>query len=69
MTCLQLIVRYAWAEMMDVMEADISREPLQQFGEFIEGTAVHACIEEFPIRMTFPIRRVKIVLDVEQPNS
>ena len=35
-TLLQLVVGNLRAEVMDVMKADVAREPLQHFGEFIE---------------------------------
>jgi hypothetical protein len=56
-------------EMMDVMETDITSEPLQNLGKFVEGTTVHASFEELPILMAFPIGRLEIMLDVEQPHA
>ena len=65
MTFLKFIVRDPRAEVMDVMETDISSEPLQNFWKLIEGTAIHASVEEFPLRVAFPVRRVEIVLHIE----
>ncbi len=68
-TFFQLVIGDLRAEVMDVMETDIACEPLQNFGKFIEGTSIHACLEEFPIFVTFPIGGIKIMLDIEQPYS
>ncbi len=52
-----------------MVETDIPGEPLQHFGELVERTAVHAGVEELPLRVAFPIGRVEIVLDVEEPDA
>ena len=52
-----------------MVKANIAGEPLQDFWKFVEGTAIHAGFEEFPILMAFPISRVKIVLNIEQPYA
>jgi len=65
----QLVVRNFRTEVMDVVETDVAREPLYHLWQFIERTAVHARIEELPIRMAFPIGRVEIMLDIEQPDA
>src|SRR5690349_23315007 len=54
---------------MDVMETDIPREPLQQLWQLIEGTTVHASVEELPLRMAFPVGRVEVVLNVKKPDA
>lgn len=68
-TGFEFVIGNPRAEMMDVMEADIPREPLQDFGKLIERTTVHASLEELPILVAFPISGVKVVLDVEQPHA
>src|SRR5829696_921713 len=68
-TCLELVVGDLWAEVMDMMETDIPREPLQQLWQLIEGAAVHAGIEELPLRMAFPVSRVEVVLDIKKPDA
>ena len=62
---LQLVVGNPWAEVMDMMETDIPGEPLQDLGKFIERTTVQAGVEELPIWVTFPIGRVKVMLNIK----
>ena len=66
---LKFVIRDSRAEVMDVVETDIPGEPLQHFGKFIERAAIHASIEELPFLVVFPIRWVKIMLDVEEPDA
>lgn len=40
MTLLRVVVGNARAEVVDVVKANVAREPLQQFGQFVEGTAL-----------------------------
>src|SRR6185503_4786429 len=54
---------------MDMMETDIACEPLQHFGKFIEGTAIHARVKETPFLVTFPVGWVEVMLYVEQPDA
>ena len=35
--------------MMDMVEADIPRHPLQDFGQLIIGAPVHRCTDEIPL--------------------
>ena len=68
-TFLKFVIRDSRAQMMDMMETNIPCEPLQHFGKFIEGAAIHTGVEELPFRVTFPIRGVKIMLDIEEPDA
>ena|SRR5690242_3748170 len=68
-TFLKLVIRDSRAEVMDVMETDIPRKPLQHFGKFIERATLYASVKKFPFRVVFPIRWVKIMLDVEEPDA
>src|SRR3989304_2371463 len=54
---------------MDVVKPNITREPLQDLGEFVERASVHAGFEELPILMPLPISRLEIVLNIEQPHT
>jgi len=69
MAFLQLVVGDLRAEVMDVMETDVTREPLQDLGELVEGAAIHTGLEELPILVAFPIGRLKVMLYVEQPHA
>ena len=54
---------------MNMMKTDISREPLQQLWQLIEGAAVHAGVEELPLRMAFPVGRVEVMLHIKKPDA
>src|SRR5689334_11710040 len=69
MTFLELVIRDPWAQVVDVMETDIACEPLQQLGKLVERAAVHAGVEELPLRMALPVGGVEIVLHVKEPDS
>src|SRR5512138_2350193 len=69
MALFQLVVRDLRAEVVDMVKADITREPLQDFRQFIEGAALHTCREEIPIGMTLPVARGKVMLNIEQPDT
>ena len=69
MAFLQFVIGYLRAEVMNVMEANVACEPLQNFGKFIKGATVHTGVEETPILVAFPIGRLKVVLHVEQPHA
>ena len=64
----QVIVGDLRAQMMDMMKTDIPGEPLQEKRQFIEGTALQSRFYEFPAFVVVPVRWIKIVLDVEQPD-
>ena len=69
MAFLEMIIRDACAEMMNVMKPDIAGEPLQDFRKFIEGTALKRCGEVIPLAPALPVNPLELVLDVEQPHS
>lgn len=53
---------------MNMMKTDVTCEPLQHLGQFIERAAVHTGLEKFPFLVAFPIGGIEIMLDVEQPD-
>src|SRR5215208_3633918 len=66
---LQVVVGNPRAQMMDVMEADIAREPLQQAGQLVEGAAAQSRSRVVPVLAALPVRIFELVLHVEQPDA
>ena len=66
---LQVVIRDARAEVMNVMKADIPRKPLKYFGKFVKGASFKRCLCVIPIITSFPVDTIKLVLHIEQPNT
>lgn len=49
--------------------ADVAREPLEDFWEFVVGAALEGCGYEVPFFFAFPVDAFELVLDVEEPDS
>ena len=65
----QPIIRNAATEVMHVVHADVGREPGQGRGKIIMRTALQGRFAQIPLRMRFPNRVLKLVLDIEQPHA
>src|ERR1041384_2113579 len=57
---LEVVVRDAGAEMMNVMVPDVAGEPLQDFWQFVERTALERRGAIIPIRAPLPINALKL---------
>jgi len=68
-TGLQVVVRNSRLKVMDMMQADIARKPLQHRRQFVEGASLHCGVHRFPIVGTSPICRIELVLHVKEPNA
>ena len=66
---LEVVVRNSSAEMMNVMEPDIAREPLKNPRELVEGAALESRFGVIQIVASFPINPFKLMLDVEEPYA
>jgi hypothetical protein len=55
--------------MVNVVVADISGKPLQNFREFVKGASFHRCFHPVPFVMVRPVHPFKIVLDIKQPET
>ena len=66
---LELVVGDAWAEMMDVVEADIAADPLKQPGELVVRRALHRRCSEIPVLVMLPVGFLKLMLHIEQPDA
>lgn len=56
------------AQVMNVMKTNVPTEPLQNERQLIKGTALQPGFYKFPAFVVVPISRIKIVLDVEEPD-
>lgn len=66
---LEIVVRYARAEVMDVVEADVAGEPLQNFRQFVERASFEGGFREIPVLGAFPVDVFELMLDVEKPDA
>ena len=65
----EVIVRNARAEMVNVMEADVTGKPLEDFREFVERTALQCGCGVVPLVATLPIGVFKLMLHVKEPDT
>ena len=63
----QVIIRYARAKMVDVMEANVAGKPLQHSRQLVERTPLHGGGCVIPFLIPLPINTLELMLDVEQP--
>src|SRR5689334_7703110 len=54
--------------MMKVMKSNVAREPLQDFGQFVERTPFERRRGVIPVIAMLPIGCFKLMLHVEQPE-
>src|ERR1700690_1984750 len=69
MAFLQIVIRNARAQMMDVMETDVAGKPLQDARQFVEGTAFQSGGNVAPVFPAFPINIFKLMLDIKHPHA
>src|SRR6266850_2815305 len=66
---LQVVIGNARAQMVNVVKADVTREPLKNFRQLVERTALKRRGGEVPIFAAFPINPFELMLDVEEPYA
>src|SRR5262249_55527903 len=59
----------ARAEVVDGVQADVAREPLEYFGQLIVGASLQRCFGEIPFGMVAPIGIFKLMLHIKQPDA
>ena len=69
MGSLGAVVRNSRTEMMDMMKADVSAEPLKNFRKFVVRTALQGSLGKVPILSPLPVDIFKLMLHVEKPHS
>ena len=69
MTTLQIIIWNHCIEMVNMMKANIPREPLHDSGEFVVATTFHRGSSEVPVLSLCPISIFKLVLNIEKPDT
>src|SRR5688500_11417006 len=68
-TSLQVVVGNARAQVVDVMKADVARQPLQHLRQLVVGAAAQCGRRVVPVVAAFPINAIELMLHVEQPES
>jgi hypothetical protein len=68
MTSGKIIIGYQGAEVMDVVEADVSREILKNPGEFIIRTSFKRNPLVIPFTGLLPERGIELMLHIEKPE-
>src|SRR5205814_9223470 len=66
---LEPIVGDAGMQVVDVVEPDVPRGPLEQPGETVVGAPLQRRGVVRPALVVLPVRRLELVLDVEQPYA
>ena len=69
MAFFEVIIGNSRAEMMDVVKADVAREPLQYLRQFVERTALQRRSRVVPFIAAFPVHSLELMLDIEQPEA
>jgi hypothetical protein len=54
--------------MMDMMQADITAEPLKHFRQFVIRAPFQSSLQRVPMLMTGPIHSLELMLDVKKPH-
>src|SRR5688572_16959725 len=66
---LEVVVRNARTEVVNMMVADVAREPLEDARQFIERTALQCGSGEIPVLPALPIDTIELMLNIEQPDA
>ena len=66
---LQTIIRNLAAQMMQVMNTDISRKPVQDRGQDVKRASKQSAIPEIPSRTACVLNAIELMLYVENPDT
>lgn len=69
MALFQMVVGNSRAYVVNVMEPDVARKPLQQSWQAIERRALQCSLHWIPRNMARPVNPLELMLDVKQPNA
>ena len=69
MASLQMIVRNAGTQVMNMMKADIAGKPLEHLRQLVKGTAAQRSHAVIPFVAALPMDFFELVLDIKQPHS
>ena len=68
-TAFEVIVGNSGTQMVDVVEADVTGEPLEDLGQSVEGAPLKRGGGIIPFVSAFPINSFELVLHVEKPDA
>ena len=63
------VVWYFWAQVVNMMKADISGEPLQNFWKLVKGTPFYRGLSVVPVIAAVPVSVFKLMLNIKYPHS
>ena len=66
---LQVVIGNTWVEVVDVVVADVSGEPLKDSRKVVVAASSHGGGRVVPVVTGGPVRVLELVLDVEQPET
>lgn len=59
----------AAVEVVDVVDADVGGQPAQHRGQVVVRAAIERGLVQLPVLRLVPMRRLELVLDIEQPHA
>lgn len=65
---LEIVVRNSRTQVVDMMIADVSCEPLQDLRQTIKRATLQRSSQKVPLFAPFPIGAVELMLDVKEPH-
>ena len=68
-TSLEVVVWNHRIEVVNVVIADVAREPLENFWKVVVAAAFHRCCRVVPLFAGSPVRIFELVLHVKQPET
>src|SRR3546814_13965444 len=69
MAFLQVVVRDACAEMVDMVVADVAGEPLQDLRQLVKRAALQRCRRVIPVFVARPVHVLELMMHVEQTDA
>ena len=69
MRLFQVVIRYFGAKVMNMMESDITGNPLQHSRKLIIRAALNSSFNIVPLRFILEVRILELMLYIEEPNA
>ena len=69
MATLEIIIRNARAQMMNMVETDVAGKPLQNLRQLVERATLQSGSREIPLVTALPVNPLELMLHVKQPPA
>ena len=66
---LQAVVGNQMIEMVQVVNADVGGQPLQEFRQRVIRASLHAGLEIVPLLVLLPVGFLELVLNIKEPHA